>query len=245
MKNILVIAGTSDIGAAAARKLKAAGNNIHLTSRNEQAVQLIATEINATYSVLDASNFDDTLATFEQAQNQMGSIDGVVCCAGSLLLKPAHLTTESQYHEVMKANLTTAFSVVHAAGKTMARTGGSVVLMASAAALVGLSNHEAIAAAKAGIIGLALAAAASYANNNLRFNVVAPGLVESKLTHALTQSDMGRKASAAMHPLGRLGTPDEVAAAIMFFLDPANSWVTGQVLSVDGGLSYIRPKMKM
>ena len=122
--------------------------------------------------------------------------------------------------------------------------GGSVVLIASAAAMEGLANHEAIAAAKAGIIGLIRSAAATYAPNNLRFNAVAPGLTETPLTATLTGSDTARKFSESMHALGRLGTADDIARAIVFLLDPLNSWITGQVLAVDGGLSRVRPKPK-
>ena len=105
-------------------------------------------------------------------------------------------------------------------------------------------NHEAIAAAKAGIIGLTLAAAASYAGNQLRVNAVAPGLTETPLTQSLTANESARKLSEAMHALGRLGQPEDIARAIVFLLDPANSWITGQVLAVDGGLSRVRPRMK-
>jgi NAD(P)-dependent dehydrogenase (short-subunit alcohol dehydrogenase family) len=116
------------------------------------------------------------------------------------------------------------------------------VLLGTAASLIGLSNHEAIAAAKAGITGLALSAAATYASRNIRVNVVAPGLTRTPLTARLTQNEASAKASMAMHPLGRLGEPDDVARAIEFFLDPCNSWITGQVLAVDGGLSTLKLK---
>lgn len=122
--------------------------------------------------------------------------------------------------------------------------GGSVVLMASAAARIGLPHHEAIAAAKAGIIGLMLSGAATYAGMNLRFNVVAPGLIESPLTASITTNPLLRKASESMHALGRLGKPIDVANAIVFLLDPQNSWMTGQVLGVDGGLGSILSKPK-
>jgi NAD(P)-dependent dehydrogenase (short-subunit alcohol dehydrogenase family) len=122
--------------------------------------------------------------------------------------------------------------------------GGSVVLISSAAAMEGLANHEAIAAAKAGILGLTLSAAATYAGQNLRVNAVAPGLTETPLTAALTGNETSRRVSEAMHALGRLGKPEDIARAIVFLLDPANNWITGQVLAVDGGLSRVRPKMK-
>ena len=174
---------------------------------------------------------------------QAGEIEGVVNCSGSLLLKSAHLTTQEQYQDVINASLTTAFATVRAAGKYMNK-GGSVVLISSAAAMEGLANHEAIAAAKAGIIGLTLSAAATYASSNLRFNAVAPGLVETSLTQQLTSNETSRKFSESMHALGRLGKPEDIARAIVFLLDPANDWITGQILAVDGGLSCIRPKMR-
>ena len=109
------------------------------------------------------------------------------------------------------------------------------------AARAGLSNHEAIAAAKAGVIGLTLSAAATYARQHIRINCVAPGLVRSPLTRKLTESEAALKASTNMHPLGRIGEPSDVASALAWLLDPEQSWVTGQVLGVDGGLSSLRP----
>ncbi|MGI8867238.1 MAG: SDR family NAD(P)-dependent oxidoreductase, partial [Rubrobacteraceae bacterium] len=111
----------------------------------------------------------------------------------------------------------------------------------SVAARVGLSNHEAIAAAKAGVAGLALSAAASYAGRGLRFNVVAPGLVETPMTANVTRSSTARQASLDLHPLGRLGEPKDIASALGFLLDPANDWISGQTFGVDGGLSALRP----
>jgi len=160
-----------------------------------------------------------------------------------MVLKPAHLTSREQYDDVVAASLTTAFATVRAAGRQM-RGGGSVVLVSSAAALAGLSNHDAIAAAKAGVIGLTLAAASSYATQGLRINAVAPGLTQTKLTAGLTATEGSRKVSEGMHALGRLGTPEDVARGVVFLLDPANDWITGQVLGIDGGLSSLRPKVR-
>lgn len=244
MSHYLVIAGSSDIGFATAHRLLAQGHKVTMTSRHEAKRESLI-KIGAKFSLLDASNFQAVQYLFESIRRDEGPLDGVVNCAGSILLKPAHLTTETDYEETIKANLTTAFAVVRAAGETMTERGGSVVLLASAAALVGLSSHEAIAAAKAGLIGLAMSAAATYANNNLRINVVAPGLIETKLTHSLTANLTLRKISESMHPLNRIGTANDVASAICFLLNSENNWITGEVLSVDGGLSHLRPKSKV
>jgi 3-oxoacyl-[acyl-carrier protein] reductase len=235
MANFLVIAASSGIGQATVKQLHEAGHRVFSTARDSNK---ITPDV-----MLDATDFDAVDAALSQAIGAMGSIDGVVNCAGSLLLKSAHLTSQTQYESVVAASLTTAFAVVRAAGKHMS-SGGSVVLISSAAAMEGLANHEAIAAAKAGIIGLTLSAAATYAPSNLRFNAVAPGLIETPLTASLTANETARKFSESMHALGRLGTADDVARAIVFLLDPANSWITGQVLAVDGGLSRVRPKLK-
>ncbi len=235
MANFLVIAASSGIGQVVVAQLRAQGHTVFTTARDSGKITPDA--------VLDATDFDAVDAVFAGAQEAMGGIDGVVNCSGSLLLKSAHLTTQSQYQAVIDASLATAFATVRGAGKHMAN-GGSVVLISSAAAMEGLANHEAIAAAKAGIIGLTLSAAATYASSNLRFNAVAPGLTQTPMTAALTGNESSRKFSEAMHALGRLGTADDVARAIVFLLLPENNWITGQVLAVDGGLSRVRPKMK-
>lgn len=231
MAHFLVIAASSGIGQAVVNLLKKTGHTVFTTARDTRKI--------APDTVLDATDFDAVDNVFKQA----GELDGAVNCSGSFLLKSAHLTTKEQYQTVIEASLTTAFATVRGAGKHMNK-GGSVVLISSAAAMEGLINHEAIAAAKAGILGLTLSAAATYAEQNLRFNAVAPGLTETPLTTALTSNETSRKFSEAMHPLGRLGKPEDIARAIVFLLDPANSWITGQVLAVDGGLSRIRPKIK-
>ncbi|HAT8178291.1 TPA: SDR family oxidoreductase [Legionella pneumophila] len=232
MPRYLVIAASSAIGQSVTTLLKNQGGTVFTTARNNHKI--------APDFQLDATHFDAVLDVFRQ----VGPLDGVVNCAGSLLLKNAHTTSFDEFQAVINASLTTAFATVRAAGLTM-NQGGSVVLISSAAALVGLANHEAIAAAKAGIIGLAQSAAATYAANNLRVNVVAPGMVESPLTSSLLSNQLVLNASKAMHALGRIGVPEDIAQAIMFLLNPDNSWITGQVIAVDGGLSRVRPKIKI
>ena len=157
---------------------------------------------------------------------------------------PAHLTTDDEWASTLATNLNSAFFVLRSSVRAMRKTGGgSIVLISSAAARVGLSNHEAIGAAKVGIIGLALSAAATYARHQIRVNVIAPGMVRTPLTASLTTNSAVFKASTAMHALGRIGEPSDVAAAIEWLLHPHQSWITGQVLGIDGGLSTIRPQV--
>ena len=155
---------------------------------------------------MDAARSDQVEACLAESSTRHGRLDGVAHCVGSLLLKPAHLTTDDEWSATMAANLTSAFAVVRASARVMTG-GGSVVLVSSAAARVGLANHEAIAAAKAGVIGLTLSAAATYAARGLRVNCVAPGLVRTPLTARLTSSEGSLRASTAMHPLGASASP--------------------------------------
>lgn len=232
MANFLLIAASSDIGGATAIRLRDAGHRVITTARDSSVIEPDFT--------LDATDFD----AVDRVVGEAGELDGIAVFAGSMLLKPAHLTLREQYDGLIAASLTTAFAAVRAAGSHM-RGGGSVVLVSSAAALAGLPNHDGIAAAKAGVIGLTLSAAASYAAHGLRVNAVAPGLVQTRLTEKLTSTDMSRKVSEAMHPLGRLGEPDDVARAVEFLLAPENAWMTGQVIGVDGGLGSLRPRQKV
>jgi NAD(P)-dependent dehydrogenase (short-subunit alcohol dehydrogenase family) len=225
----VVLAATSGIGSALCRRLKAAGAAVVPVARDARKLAPLAQELGEE-------------GLLEQARARHGRIDGLASCAGSLLLKPAHLTAESEWRAVLDANLTSAFLAVRAGAKAMMQSGGSIALISSAAARTGLANHEAIAAAKAGVIGLTLAAAASYAARGIRVNCVAPGLVDTPLTSRITSSEKALEASRAMHALGRIGRPGDVAAALAWLLDPAQNWVTGQVLGVDGGLGSIRPR---
>ena len=243
MPAYLVFGAAGGIGSALARRLAASGATLTVTSRSAARAQPLADELGATCVEVDAADFDAVDRCVRDAADRSGGLDGVANCAGSLLLKPAHLTRADELAATVAANLTTAFAITRAAARTMSDGGGgSIALVSSAAARVGLANHEAVAAAKAGVEGLALAAAATYAARQVRVNCVAPGLVRTPLTARITGSPAAAQASLAMHAIGRLGEPDDVAAALAWLLDPATSWVTGQVLGVDGGLGSVRAR---
>ena len=239
-RRVLVIGAAGGIGSALVRRLVASGGKVFLAGRDATRLETLATELGMPWGTVEATDPDAIDALADRATSELGGLDGLANCAGSILLKPAHLTSTADWNATIATNLTSAFGCVRAAGRLMKAEGGSVVLVSSAAARVGLANHEAIAAAKAGIIGLVLSAAATYAKQKVRFNAVAPGLVRTPLSKGLLSSELAEKASVGMHPLGRLGEPDEVAAAIQWFLDPAQGWITGQVLGIDGGLADLR-----
>ena len=239
-RRVLVIGAAGGIGSALVRRLVASGGKVFLAGRDATRLETLAAELGMPWGTVEATDPDAIDGVADRAVAELGGLDGLANCAGSILLKPAHLTSTADWQATIATNLTSAFGCVRAAGRLMKGEGGSVVLVSSAAARVGLANHEAIAAAKAGIIGLVLSAAATYAKQKVRFNAVAPGLVRTPLSKGLLSSELAEKASVGMHPLGRLGEPEEVAAAIDWFLDPAQGWITGQVLGIDGGLADLR-----
>ena len=239
----VVLGGTGGIGSAVSRALAEGGARLAIAARDRQRLDAIAGELgNAEVSSLDASDIEAVDAFVRSVIERHGRVDGVVNCVGSIVLKSAHATKPDEWHATLRANLDSAFAAVRAGARAMTKTGGSIVLMSSAAARVGLPNHEAIAAAKAGVIGLAQSAAATYAGRGIRVNVVAPGLVDTPMSAGITGNPLMLKASEGMHPLGRIGRPDEIAQVITWLLGPDSSWVTGQVIGVDGGLSTIRAK---
>lgn len=242
-RSVLILGGTGGIGAALARRLHAEGCRLVLAARDSARLAALAEELQAAPCPTDATDPAAVDAAVARTVELHGRIDGAANCVGSILLKPAHLTTPDEFARTLALNLGSAFNLVRAATKAMLPHGhASIVLVSSAAAQRGLVNHEAIAAAKAGIEGLTRSAAASYARQGIRVNCVAPGLVRTPLSHGITSSEPALKASTQLHPLGRIGEADEVASALAWFLHPAAGWVTGQVLGIDGGLAHLQAR---
>jgi len=181
---------------------------------------------------------DDVVPCFQSICNEH-NVSGVVNFCGSILLKSASMLTAADWKTTMDINLTTAFNVAHATTKYV-KENCSMVFLSTAAAHIGLPNHEAIAAAKAGVEGLARSVSASYAKKNIRANVIAPGLIETHLSQAITKTERTREFSLSMHGLNRLGKPQDIASMITWLLDDTNNWMTGETIRIDGGLSTLK-----
>ncbi len=184
-----------------ARRLALKGAHLVLGGRSAEKLDRLAESIGGVTFLLDGTRYEDVNGCINRAIERFGRVDGVVNCIGSLLLKPAHLTTEAEWESTLSVNLTSAFYTVKASVGAMMKSGGSIVLISSAAARAGLPNHEAIAAAKAGVAGLVLSAAASYAARSIRVNGVAPGLLRTTMTEKILSNPASEKASIDMHPL--------------------------------------------
>lgn len=242
-KVYIVFGGSGGIGSEVAKELTQAGAKVVVTGRDEARLSSISKELNCESKRLCLSEQNAVDEVVSQTIEKYESLDGVVNCIGSIYLKPAHLTGDSDWDSVIETNLTSSFKILRASASAMMRTGGSIVLFSSAAARVGIASHEAIAAAKAGVIGLCLSASATYARRGIRVNCIAPGMVCTQMTRQICSNETSRHASESMHALGRIGEPSDIAGAVSWLLSSQSSWVTGQTIGVDGGLSKVRSKV--
>lgn len=232
-KRLLLFGASSGIGRALLQRLEQQGGwELAAVSRDPARMEDLPDSV--TKITADATLPSGPAKAFEAFPEP----SAVVNCIGNLFLKPVHRTSPEEFTNVMRVHVFSSYNILHHAVGQMA-AGGCITLMSSVAAGTGLVNHEAIAAAKGAVEGLTRSAAATYAPKGLRVNAVAPGLTETPMTSALTQGP-ARAVSEKMHPLGRIGRPEDIASAIAWLIDPEQSWVTGQILHVDGGLGGLR-----
>jgi NAD(P)-dependent dehydrogenase (short-subunit alcohol dehydrogenase family) len=238
-KTALIIGSTGGIGTAVTEALHEQGASLALFSRNGES---LAAKQQACPGALtfcgDACSPVDLADAVRQTEERFGRIDIVIHAVGSILLRSLHTTSEEQFRRTLELNLVSPFITINAVLPGMlSRKSGSVIVCSSVAGSTGLKNHEAISAAKGGLNAMVRSAAMTYAKQNIRFNAVAFGLIDTPLAHHITKSEGALAASVAMHPLGRIGTPDDAVSALLYFASDESRWTTGQVLHVDGGLS--------
>ncbi len=192
----------------------------------------------------DVSTADGAANAIATCKAEMGrGPAALVNCAGSILMAPLHRTREAQFQECMRANLDTSFFALGAFVDECLREKqpGVAVLVSSVTAQIGVSNHEAIAAAKAAVESLTRSAAATYSRERIRVNAVAPGLMRSPATEWLFSTQKNTRQLDAQYPLGRHGRVEDAADAIAWLVSDRADWITGQVLPVDGGFTAVRP----
>lgn len=241
-RKALLLGATGGIGKELATKLYENGWSLHLCSRSEQDLAALSEQLGGSaFSVVDLLSTQEIQKVFSEELDLDGTEHlAVIMCVGSILLKPVHLTTDEEWKETMDLNLNSAFFVLREGLRSCKLRNLQFLFFSSAAAKVGLVNHEAISAAKSGLEGLVRTAAATYAKRGVRVNAIAPGLVDTPLAEKLTRNEKSLEFSKAMHPLGRIGDPKEVAAFAADILNTRNSWLTGQIIGLDGGLSQLR-----
>ena len=229
--NVLVVNGSGSIGSALVNELTNDGANVVYTS-NKNADSYPSESIYWKYS-----GEDSVKELFEDLKSKIDRLDALVNCLGSIFLKPAHLTNANDFDDVLDINLRSSFFLIKEAIPMMKKNGGNMLFFSSAASNIGLANHEAIAAAKGGLEGLVKSTAATYSKNNIRVNAIALGMVESNLSSKIISNPMSLEISKKMHSLGRIGSPDSVSKIAKQLIIDENSWITGSIINLDGGLA--------
>ena len=227
-KKILLIGGSHGIGHSLARLL-ADNCDVIIASRTNEQLQ----ELDVDHIPFDAQKDELDLSLIPE------QLDGFVYCPGSINLKPFKMLTVDSFREEMEINF---FSMVRIVQDIMPRMseGSSMVFFSTVAVGTGMPFHSSIAAAKGAVEGFARAIAAEYAPK-VRCNVIAPSLVDTPLAARLLNNDRKKEMMAERHPLKRVGRAADIAGLASFLLQDSGSWITGQVLGVDGGLSALNP----
>ena len=231
----LIFGATGSIGSSLAEQMKTAGyDNVHLVSRNQSEVESIASKYGFSFTVADVLE-DGFIA---KVKNDLEDTVGIAYCVGSIDLKPFKMVTENDFNKCMKLNLYSAIEAIKGYQESLKKNKGSVVLFSTAAVHRGFTNHSIIASAKAAVEGLAISLAAEFAPN-IRVNCIAPSLTNSKIAQPMLKNTAIAEGIAKAHPLKRIGEGKDSASLAKFLLSNDSSWITGQVIAVDGGRSKL------
>ena len=230
----LIFGATGSVGSSLAEQLKNSGNDIHLVARSENEVKIIAEKLGCSYTVADV--LEDGF--IEKVKSDISEIKGIAYCVGSIDLKPLRMVTEEDMNKCMKLNLYSAIEVIKGFQESLKKNKGSVVLFSTVAAQRGFTNHTIIASAKAAVEGLTVTLAAEFAPH-IRVNCIAPSLSKSKIAEPMLKNPAIAEGIAKAHPLKRLGEGKDSAALAKFLITEESSWITGQIIAVDGGRSKL------
>ena len=232
-KKIVIVGGSSGIGLELVERLASSGMKPTVWSR--RATPRLR-ELGIAHESVDV---EKPLPPDISAPPEI--LHGLAFCAGNIRLRPFRQLKDEEYIEDFNLNVLGAVRVIRHFLPALVRSGNAgIVLFSSVAVRQGMSYHASIAAAKAGVEGLTRSLAAEFSSRRIRVNAVAPSLTDTRLSERLLSGEEKRKQAAARHPLKRFGEPADIAATAEFLLSDRAGWITGQVISVDGGMSSVK-----
>lgn len=232
MKNIVIAGAGKGIGLKTAELLH--GQNKVFTIARNNTPELSA--LSTTFYELDL-----VTGNLDALNDLPETIDGLVYCPGSINLKPFNRLTTQDFLNDFNQNVIGAVSLIQKLLPNLKKAAGAgIVLFSTVAVKLGMPFHASVAASKAAVEGLAKSLAAELASSKMRVNVIAPSLTDTPLAAKLLNTEEKKEAAANRHPLQRVGTAEEIAQLVSFLLSDNSSWITGQVIGVDGGLGSLR-----
>jgi NAD(P)-dependent dehydrogenase (short-subunit alcohol dehydrogenase family) len=232
--NYVIAGGTKGIGFEIVQRLRNSADSVQVYSRQPGSLNIDET---VKHHVVDFTDDDITLNELPD------TINGVVYCPGSINLRSFRSLKVQDFRDDLEVNLLGAVKFLQTCMKGLkkgaAEQPSSVVMFSTIAVSQGLSMHASVSAAKAAVEGLTRTLANEWAPH-IRVNCIAPALTQTPLAARFFENEETVKAMAAKYPLGRTGLPSDLASAATFLLSPESSWITGQVIGIDGGMSTVR-----
>ena len=240
-KIALITGGSRGIGFATAKILSENGATVIITAKNSERLKKATLEIpNSIGIVADIRNKDDVKNVINKIIEKFGKLDILVNNAGIFpKIKQLHEIDEDDWNEVLDVNLTGQFRFTKEAIPHLQKTSGSIINISSDAGLKAYQGFDADAysASKAALILLTKCWALEYAKDKIRVNCICPGVVDTDMTKPFLKTQKDREFMDSEHPIGRMGQPEEIAKAVMYFASDDSSWTTGAILVIDGGQS--------
>ena len=236
MQKYLIFGATGSVGSNLAIQLSEANKEIHLIGRNDVELEKLSSELGCDYTVLDILSDD----IYENLKNKFDDIDlaGIAYCIGSIDLKPLDKTNKEDFQKCLKLNFFPIIEMIKALQDNLKKNKGSIVLFSTVAVQRGFTNHSIIASVKGAIEGLTVSLAAEFAPD-IKVNCIAPSLTNSKIAEPILKNKIVAEGIAKAHPMKRIGEGKDTAAMAKFLLTEESSWITGQIIGVDGGRSTL------
>ena len=235
-KKYLIIGATGSIGSSLANQMYIEKKDCHLIGRNKEELEKLGKKLSYSISVCDVLKIDFTKKLMEELTDV--EVLGIAYCVGSIDIKPFKLTKSSDFVSSYVLNLVAVTEIIRNFENNLKRNNASIVLFSTVAAKKGFVNHSIISSAKSGVEGLTVALAAEFAPN-IRVNCIAPSLTKSKMAKNVIKNSKIEESIAKLHPLKRIGEGVDVANLTYFLLSKNSSWITGQIIGVDGGRGAI------
>ena len=236
MQKYLIFGATGSVGSNLAKQLSQANKEIHLIGRNDAELKKLSSKLECDYTALDILSDD----IYENLKNKFENIDlaGIAYCIGSIDLKPLWKANKEDFLKCLQLNFFPIVEVIKTFQENLKKNKGSIVLFSTVAVQKGFTNHSIIASVKGAIEGLTVSLAAEFAPN-IKVNCIAPSLTNSKIAEPILKNKIVAEGIAKAHPMKRIGEGKDSAAMAKFLLTEENSWITGQIIGVDGGRSTL------